>query len=174
MEPAAISVFLKEITSYSDDDLKLIFETQKDLYSQEEMALIEQEIERRQQEKQKQIIAQLPKEIICPKCDGPNPFENDTCQFCGYKFDKRKYYPEGWNRSDSDDNDYDGTEEESSSGYTFHYVISFLIPLIGFIIGAIFLGKDTEEYRSVGKGCILLGILSCVVATVIWALIINY
>ena len=59
--------FQKELSSYSDDDLELIIETQKELFSTEEMQMLEQELEKRKQAKQAQIIASLPKEIICPK-----------------------------------------------------------------------------------------------------------
>ena len=134
--------FQKEIALYNDDDLALIIETQKDLYTPEEMELLAQEQKKRIQAKQDLIIANLPTEIICPKCDGKNAFENDICQFCGCKLDKSRYYQEGWNNSEIDNSDLNESEEGTS--YTFHYIISILIPLIGFIVGAIFLGKDTD------------------------------
>lgn len=37
--------FLKEIGEYSVDELELIYETQKDLYTDEEMALIKKQLE---------------------------------------------------------------------------------------------------------------------------------
>lgn len=70
--------FLKEISEYTIDELILIFETQKDLYSEEEMSLIEkriQELEEKEERERREYIEQhLPKEIQCPKCDGMNPF----------------------------------------------------------------------------------------------------
>ena len=162
--------FQKELASYSYDDLGIIIETQKDLYSVEEMQMLKQELEKRKQEKQAQIIANLPKEIVCPKCDGVNPFENDFCQFCGCKMEKEKYYREDW--AESEEESYESDETKEKTSYTFHYVISFLIPLVGFIVGAIFLGKDTEAGKSVGKGCIILGIVSIVIAYLLWAALI--
>ena len=72
--------FLTEIKSYSLDDLELIYETQKDLYTVEEMAYIRRQIEQRKEKENdnEKIKKLLPKEIICSKCDGPNSFENDT------------------------------------------------------------------------------------------------
>ena len=60
------------------------------------------------------------------------------------------------------------SEEISTSGdsYTFHYVISFLIPLIGFIVGAVMLANDNAEKRSCGKTCIIIGIISMIIYAV--------
>ena len=152
----------KEMKSYSDEELELIIETQKDLYSMEEMQLLEQEWKKREAERQARIIAHLPKEIVCPKCDGVNPFRNDNCQFCGYPLDKKKYYEEDWSESSEESDDY-----EIQTSYAFHYIISFLIPLVGFIVGAIFLAKDEEEEKSVGKMCIIIGIISMIIFSLI-------
>jgi hypothetical protein len=40
------------------------------------------------------------------------------------------------------------------------YIISFLLPLAGFIIGAIYVSKDEEHFRQVGRTCLMLGLLS--------------
>lgn len=163
--------FQKELSSYSDDDLELIIETQKELFSTEEMQMLEQELEKRKQAKQAQIIASLPKEIICPKCDGINPFDNNTCQFCGWVLDKKEYYGEDWNLPE--ENIDESAESDEKSNYTFHYVISFLIPLVGFIVGAIMLGKDDSGQRSVGKVCIICGIISIVITYLLWGTLIS-
>lgn len=166
------SNFMAELEKYTLDELELIYETQKDLYSAEEMDLILQRIDALKAEEKKKLDAwieeKLPKEIRCPKCDGPNSFSNDCCDFCGHKFNKSKYYdPEYYTSGDeiaSED------VQEQGRSYTFHCVISFLIPLIGFILGAIMLGKDDEEEVSVGKMCIILGIASIVISAIAWAL----
>ena len=163
--------FQKELSSYSDDDLELIIETQKELFSTEEMQMLEQELEKRKQAKHAQIIASLPKEIICPKCDGINPFDNNTCQFCGWVLDKKKYYGEDCNSPEESIDESAETDEKSN--YTFHYVISFLIPLVGFIVGAIMLGKDDSGQRSVGKVCIICGIISIVITYLLWGTLIS-
>ena len=62
-------------------------------------------------------------------------------------------------------------ESESEGGSNaFRYVISFLIPLIGYILGAILLSKDSAEEKDVGKNCIILGIVSAVIGIVVWFL----
>lgn len=164
--------FMKEIEKLTLDELELIFETQKDLYSQEEMDLICRRIaDVKAEEKEKRdawIAENLPKEIRCPKCDGPNPFSNDRCQFCGHKFDKSKYYDPAYYES-GEEHDSEDLQEPGKS-YTFHCVISFLIPLIGFILGAIMLGKGEEEEVSVGKVCIILSIVSIVISAIAWGI----
>lgn len=73
--------FLKEIEEYSVEELELIYETQKDLYTDEEMILIKKQIELYEQKEKEKIEKLLPKEIKCSKCEGPNAFENDECVF---------------------------------------------------------------------------------------------
>lgn len=156
--------FLNEIKEYSLDDLRLIYEGQKDLYSQEELKIIYDKITHLEEEENKAketwIKEHLPKEINCPKCDGPNSSENDCCSFCGYKFDKNQFLILDENENCKCDN----KEDEEDESYTFQYIISFLIPLIGFIIGAIFLTKDNKEEKEVGKGCILVAIVSVIIS----------
>lgn len=57
--------------------------------------------------------------------------------------------------------------------YGFHYVISVVIPLVGFIMGGILLTKDDEEDRSAGKVCIVAGIVSAIVGYFIWSFYLN-
>ncbi len=44
------------------------------------------------------------------------------------------------------------------------YIISFLLPLAGFIIGAIYVSKDEEHFRHVGRTCLKLGLLSVAIS----------
>ena len=67
--------FLKEIEEYSVDELELIYETQKDLYTGEEMNLIKKQLELYEQKEKEKIEKMLPKEIKCSKCEGPIPLK---------------------------------------------------------------------------------------------------
>lgn len=150
----------KELSQYSIDELSLILETQQDLYSVEELKIIKAELKRKEDIEKQKVIARLPKEIKCPKCEMENPFENDKCMYCQYEFNKSKYY---------DDEYYEDFEEdeESEESYLFQYIVSFLIPLIGFILGACLLSKDNATDKSFGKTCITIGIAS----VIIWGII---
>lgn len=62
---------------------------------------------------------------------------------------------------------------EGERSYTFHYVISVVVPLVGFIMGGILLTKEDEGDRSAGKVCIVAGIISSVVVYLLWSLYLN-
>ncbi len=57
-------------------------------------------------------------------------------------------------------------EDEETRSYTFQYIISFFIPLVGYILGAILLSKDDSDEKSVGKVCIILGIISTIISVI--------
>ena len=63
-------------------------------------------------------------------------------------------------------------EKISHANYSFQFISSFIVPLVGFILGAILLSKDDEEQKQVGKECIILGIFSCTIAIIITMLVI--
>lgn len=155
--------FISELRAYSVDDLELIKDTQQDLYTEDEMKVIYTIIEEKRRALEKEQLTKLPTEIKCHKCDGPNPFQNEQCQFCGCKLDKQKYYDLNF-QSESDE-DIEGIIE-SNGGYGFQYIVSFLIPLIGLILGAILLSKEDIDSCSHGKVCIVLGIISMLISSI--------
>lgn len=172
--------FLKELEGYSTYELELIYETQQDLYTKEEMNIIIRKLEERNaeeadpikskmncytKEEREKIESMLPDKIECPKCEGPNAFSNDRCEFCGADLEKEAYYSLEYYEN--------GEVENSDSGNMFRYFVSFLIPLVGFIMGAILLSKDDIHEKSAGKNCIILALISVVLATIIWVLYVE-
>ena len=163
--------FFEEINDYTLEELEEIIEEQKELYTEEEFNQLKQRYEELSETQSTNIEYEtektylLPDEIHCEKCDAPSPSSNETCPFCGHKFDKSKYYIDV---SDDDDDDDEEEEEDSvaSNRFTFHYIASFFIPLVGFIIGAILLSSDDSEKQSVGKACIILGVISTLISAI--------
>ena len=51
------------------------------------------------------------------------------------------------------------------------YILSFLIPLAGFIVGAIYASKDEEHYKHVGKNCLIFSVLNIVLVLFSYILI---
>jgi len=51
----------------------------------------------------------------------------------------------------------------------FLYLLSFSIPIVGIIIGIIFLSRGDPESRSLGRTCLILGIVSVVIACCVGA-----
>ena len=161
--------FLEEIKDNTLDELEFIYETQKDLYSQEEMEIIKDKIEDFKKKEIEKIEKMLPKEIECPKCFGPNEFKNESCTFCGAKLNKEKYYTlEYYN------NYKENIEIEEKESYSFQYIISFLIPLGGFILGAIMMSKENDEKVSIGKKCVVVSITSIIIYVISIIVLFNF
>ena len=88
----------------------------------------------------------------CPNCDSEIKGNKLNCPYCGellLKGDEGKYHNVGNSGS-------------SYSEYMLQYILSLLVPLVGFIVGAMYLAK--EETKSVGGTCIVLGIISMAVS----------
>ena len=47
------------------------------------------------------------------------------------------------------------------------YILSFFIPLAGFIVGAIYASKEEEHYKHVGKNCLLFSVINIVLGFII-------
>jgi len=56
------------------------------------------------------------------------------------------------------------------------YVLSFIIPLLGIILGIIYLKKPEADVKAFGKTCLIVAIISIVlwcVCWIIWALVLG-
>ncbi|MBO5091126.1 MAG: hypothetical protein J6C61_01435 [Clostridia bacterium] len=170
--------FYDEIKNYSIEDLLLIIETQQDLYTEEEMAQIKEllnkktdeaiikELRKKALEEERQKVlekkrATLP--LACPKCDGPNKRSDEVCVFCGAKLDKNIVYEKDLNGKSTLDSKTDSSQSRS---FFFQYIISFLIPLAGFIMGGIMTADKDSETSSAGKTCIIIAVFSVILAVV--------
>ena len=47
------------------------------------------------------------------------------------------------------------------------YILSFFIPLAGFIVGAIYASKEEEHYKHVGKNCLIFSVLNLVLGFIV-------
>ena len=83
--------------------------------------------------------------IGCPECGNMYSNTAPACIHCGYTT-------------------YSYSKKNKNNVGNFDafllYLISFLIPLIGIIIGIVYLSKDGPDYRDVGQGCIILSLIS--------------
>ena len=142
----------RELADADSEQLQYIYDTQQDLYSAAELAYILKLKERRLQEeaaKEKELNAKvelyLPKEIKCHKCDGPNDFNNDTCQFCGAKLDKKHYYEAARHAALGIEEDFeDELDDKDRRSFIAQYVVSVILPIVGWIMGAIYLTRDDQ------------------------------
>jgi hypothetical protein len=50
-------------------------------------------------------------------------------------------------------------------------IISFLIPLVGFIIGAIFISKPSKADKKTGESCLIWATISIIVGIILWGML---
>ena len=55
---------------------------------------------------------------------------------------------------------YTGEKKIDSTTVLLLYILSLLIPLAGFIVGAIYVLRDEEHYKYVGKNCLIFSVLN--------------
>ena len=51
------------------------------------------------------------------------------------------------------------------------YILSFFIPLAGFIVGAIYASKDEKHYKYVGKNCLIFSVMNLVLGFIMLAVL---
>lgn len=163
----------EELADCSSELLQYIYDSQKDLYSEEELEYIleRKEIQlAKEAEERKELEAEakkyLPAKIDCPKCGGPNEFKRDTCKFCGATLEKDSYHEHALNLALGID-DEDGPREVQKAeevpegeSHAAQYIVSFILPFVGWIMGGILMTKEDPAQRSVGLNCIVIGIVS--------------
>lgn len=114
----------------------------------------------------------------CYKCNayiGPvESRRNKTCPTCGISYPSNKSYCDVCGKSLGSDSvdDYIPVETKSSSSSTpyvetWMYIIGFLIPLVGIILGCIQVGKNDKEG---GRNLIITAIVGMVLYAIITVL----
>jgi len=53
------------------------------------------------------------------------------------------------------------------------YILSFFIPLAGFIVGAIYASKDEEHYKHVGKNCLIFSVMNIILGFIMMVAILG-
>ncbi|MBU8914600.1 hypothetical protein BGM25_00880 [Bacillus sp. FJAT-29953] len=48
------------------------------------------------------------------------------------------------------------------------YILSFFIPIIGIILGIIWMNDQDMEKKAIGKTCLIIGIVSIVLSCICW------
>ncbi len=144
----------QELMALSREEIKIIFEDQQDLYTEEELAflkqryrqLLKEETETKEEKKPKRI----PREMECPLCGAIVPTSNAECIYCQYHFKEEDYYSGSCEEDNEEDED-----KAVQTGDFLSYFIAFLLPIVGIIMGLIYLGKERETF---GKKLILFSV----------------
>lgn len=106
-------------------------------------------------EEEETIIQQ---KIICSACGRTVEGKRTNCPHCGELLLKGTSYKTSFGNGSS-------SMSHASGSYIVQYIISVLIPLAGFIMGAIYLTKKDESH--VGVTCIILGFVSFAISYVV-------
>ena len=93
---------------------------------------------------------------ICPKCGFIYSQKSETCEKCG-------------GRLGVYDNTFINTKKSGDSD-SWMYVVSVLIPLIGIILGCIYIARGEDE---LGKSLIITGVISNILVLVIGILLVS-
>lgn len=48
------------------------------------------------------------------------------------------------------------------------YILSFIIPVVGIVLGIVWMNEKDEEKKKIGKTCLTLGIVSIVLSCICW------
>ncbi|WP_066314401.1 hypothetical protein [Bacillus sp. FJAT-29814] len=48
------------------------------------------------------------------------------------------------------------------------YILSFFIPVVGLIVGIIWMNGEDLEKKAIGKTCLIIGIVSIVLSCICW------
>lgn len=95
----------------------------------------------------------------CPACYATIAEEARFCPWCGCSLD-----------ATSDDMALQLEKPLSDMTRIAFYFVSLLIPIAGFIIGASYYTKPSQELKAIGKSCLALACVSIVLLIWWWAL----
>ena len=78
---------------------------------------------------------------------------------------KRLVKRKSWKKKGELPNEMETMVDKTST--TLLYILSFLIPLAGFIVGAIYLSKEEEHYKHIGKNCLIYSVMNIVLLIIL-------
>lgn len=93
---------------------------------------------------------------ICPKCGFVYSSKTESCDSCGGRLSV--YTPDAVNKTSYSDN----------SG-CWMYVVAVLIPLVGIILGCIYISRGEDD---LGKSLIITSVVTHIIAAILWFFII--
>lgn len=94
----------------------------------------------------------------CVACGRPIAWDANVCPYCGHDFRVQMAGPMPRN-------------EVSTGVKILVYLLSFFIPIVGFIIGVIFYTRPEPEQKHVGKMCFILALLPIILGLLCWAIV---
>jgi len=117
----------------------------------------------------------LPATVKCLNCGQDNLRTNDVCSKCGADLYKSKIVvlPKGYEPPGSPARDRIQVPMEhdiSRRAKILFYLVSFFVPIVGIVLGAIFYVRYPDPYgrfREAGRNCLILAIISVVLSLIV-------
>ncbi|QGQ96167.1 hypothetical protein EHS13_15425 [Paenibacillus psychroresistens] len=101
---------------------------------------------------------------FCSKCNERLEVGALKCKYCQTPTIKAKKAPTTYNSQQT---------YGSGKSYFLLYLVTFLIPFIGLIVGGIISFDDDPEKSEAGKGILIFGIIMIVVSAIFWTIVIS-
>ncbi len=105
----------------------------------------------------------------CSKCGKSNPSEYVYCNQCGNQL-QFGIWQSGSEKL------FLGPDDLSKRAKFLFYLVSFLVPIIGFVLGAIFYVRYPDprgRFREAGKMCLILAIISILLALIVSLILLS-
>jgi uncharacterized membrane protein YvbJ len=98
----------------------------------------------------------------CTKCSEKLEVGALKCKYCGTLTIKAKH---------PSSNYYSQQSYGSEKSYFLLYLVTFIMPIVGLIVGGIFTFDDDPEKSAAGKGILIFGIIMIVISSIFWPLV---
>jgi hypothetical protein len=99
---------------------------------------------------------------FCSKCNERLEVGALKCKYCQTPTIKAKKPPSAYTSQQS----YGGDKS-----YFLLYLVTFIFPIVGLIVGGIFTFDDDFVKREAGKGILIFGIVMIVIGAIFWSLV---
>lgn len=139
----------EELKDCTSEELWLIYDTQKELYSEEELSVIRQMAKQRKsrEDEEKAAVKKLraPKMTVCESCGTVNDPGVRRCVSCGQKLREKKAAD---------------PQKRLKRIFVLYYTVGILIPPAGIIIALILVFSGETYRRAAGINCFWLSVFS--------------
>jgi len=106
----------------------------------------------------------------CVKCGRAIAWDVNVCPYCGHDYRPQMAGQQPMYGQPMYGQPVPHQEAMSGGMKILLYLLSFFVPIIGFIVGFIYYGKP--ETKEVGKMCVILAVLNIVLIVVCWFVVI--
>lgn len=112
-------------------------------------------------------IPKAKKGKFCSNCSEKLDEDSFKCKYCGHMTVPSPTQDYSYRR-----HTYQSPSADNSSAVILLFIATFLIPLVGLIVGGIYALDDDPDKSSIGKGLIIFGLIMIVLGVILWNVLI--